>query len=44
LMAAATHIWFFASVFARARVSLIELEAGKDWAHDVAMGSGGRHG
>jgi heme exporter protein C len=44
LMAAATHIWFFASVFARARVSLIELEAGKDWAHDVAIGSGGQHG
>jgi heme exporter protein C len=44
LMAAATHIWFFASVFARARVSLIELEAGKDWARDIAMGSGDRHG
>jgi heme exporter protein C len=44
LMAAATHIWFFASVFARARVSLIELEAGKDWARDIALGSGDRHG
>jgi heme exporter protein C len=44
LMAAATHIWFFASVFARAQVSLIELEAGKDWARDIALGSGDRHG
>jgi heme exporter protein C len=44
LMALATHIWFFASVFARARVSLIELEAGKEWAHDIAMASGDRHG
>lgn len=31
LMALATHIWFFASTFARARTSLLELEAGKEW-------------
>ena len=42
LLALATHIWFFASVFARARVSLLELEAGKDWARDAALGKGGR--
>jgi heme exporter protein C len=36
-MALATHIWFFASLFARTRVGLLELEGGKDWARDVAL-------
>lgn len=36
LLALATHIWFFASVFARARVSLLELEGGKEWAREIA--------
>jgi len=36
LLALATHIWFFASVFARARVSLLELEGGKEWARGIA--------
>jgi heme exporter protein C len=42
LLALATHLWFFASVLARARVSLIELEGGKEWARDVALGTGDR--
>ncbi|HSS07666.1 MAG TPA: cytochrome c biogenesis protein CcsA, partial [Rhodanobacteraceae bacterium] len=37
VMTLATHIWFFASVFARTRVGLLELEGGKDWARDVAL-------
>ncbi|MBL0164063.1 MAG: cytochrome c biogenesis protein CcsA [Xanthomonadales bacterium] len=37
LLALATHIWFFASVFARSRVSLLELEGGKEWARDIAL-------
>jgi heme exporter protein C len=36
LMAAATHVWFFASVFARARVAVLEQEAGKDWVRELA--------
>lgn len=39
LLALATHIWFFASVFARARVSLLELEGGKEWAREIAVGT-----
>lgn len=31
VMALATHLYFFASVLARTRVELIELEAGKQW-------------
>ena len=30
-LAFATHVYFFASVFARTRVALLELESGKDW-------------
>jgi heme exporter protein C len=37
-MALATHVWFFASVLVRARVSLIELEGGKEWAREIALG------
>ncbi len=37
LLALATHIWFFASVFARSRVSLLELEGGKEWVRDIAL-------
>ena len=36
-MALATHLCFFASVLARSRVGLLELEGGKDWARDVAL-------
>ncbi|MEO8670487.1 MAG: heme ABC transporter permease CcmC [Tahibacter sp.] len=36
-MAAATHFHFFASLFVRARVDLLELEGGKDWARTVAL-------
>ncbi|HET7845208.1 MAG TPA: heme ABC transporter permease [Xanthomonadales bacterium] len=36
-MALATHVWFFASLLARARVGLLELEGGKDWAREVAL-------
>ncbi len=37
LMALATHVWFFASVLARARAGLIELDAGKDWVRKLAQ-------
>ena len=30
-LAFATHMYFFASLFARARVALLELESGKEW-------------
>ena len=40
LLALATHIWFFASLFARARVSVLELESGKDWARAEALRAG----
>jgi heme exporter protein C len=40
LMALATHVWFFASVLVRARVSLVELEGGKEWAREIALGKG----
>jgi heme exporter protein C len=36
LMAFATHVYFFASVFARARVALLEHESGTAWVRDVA--------
>ena len=36
-MAAATHFHFFASLFSRARIDLLELEGGKDWARTVAL-------
>ena len=31
VLALATHVYFFASVLARSRVALLELESGKDW-------------
>ena len=37
LMALATKLWFIASLFARARVELLELEGGKDWARAEAL-------
>ncbi|HEY6985399.1 MAG TPA: hypothetical protein VH375_04910, partial [Rhodanobacteraceae bacterium] len=37
VMALATHVWFFASLFARSRVGLLELEGGKEWARDIAF-------
>ncbi len=30
-MAFATHVYFFASLLARSRAMLLELESGKDW-------------
>ncbi len=36
LMALATHVWFFASVFARARIATLEQEAGKEWVRELA--------
>jgi len=35
-LAFATHVYFFASVLARARAMLLELEGGKDWARALA--------
>jgi len=35
-LAIATHVYFFASVFARARAMLLELESGKDWVRALA--------
>ncbi len=39
LMAAATHLYFFASLLARSRVALIELESGKDWVRQLVHSS-----
>jgi len=39
LMAAATHLCFFASLLARSRVALIELESGKDWVRQLVHSS-----
>lgn len=36
LMAFATHVWFFASLFARVRVAVLEQEGGKDWVRALA--------
>jgi len=36
MMALATHVYFFASVFARARVALLEQEGGKEWVRELA--------
>ena len=38
LMAIATHVWFFGSVLARARIGLLELDGGKDWVRAIALG------
>ncbi|HWG10892.1 MAG TPA: heme ABC transporter permease CcmC [Rhodanobacteraceae bacterium] len=39
LMALATHLYFFASVLNRARVGLLEVEGGKEWARTLVMES-----
>lgn len=44
LMALATHIWFFASVLARSRASVLEQESGKEWAREIVLSEGARHG
>ena len=36
VLAIATHVYFFASVLARARAMLIGLESGKDWVRNLA--------
>lgn len=40
LMALATKLWFFGSLFVRSRASLLELEGGKRWAQEEAVASG----
>ena len=44
LMALATHIWFFASVLARSRTSVLEQESGKEWVREIVQAQGVRHG
>lgn len=44
LMALATHIWFFASVLARSRSSVLEQESGKEWVREIVQAQGVRHG
>jgi heme exporter protein C len=44
LMALATHIWFFASVLARSRTSVLEQESGKEWFREIVQAQGVRHG
>ncbi len=41
VMALATKLWFFASLFVRARNDLLELEAGKEWARAEVLREGG---
>jgi heme exporter protein C len=36
-LALATHVYFFASVLARARTTLLSLESGKDWVREIAL-------
>lgn len=40
VMALATKFWFIGSLFARSRVSLLELESGKEWARAEAERAG----
>ena len=35
-LAFATHVYFFASLFARTRAALLELESGKEWVRELA--------
>ena len=37
ILALATHVYFFASVLARSRTSLLALESGKDWVREIAL-------
>jgi heme exporter protein C len=39
-MAFATHVYFFASLLARARAALLSLESGKEWVREIALGEG----
>ena len=39
VLAIATHVYFFASVLARARAMLIGLESGKDWVRELTVRS-----
>ena len=39
LMALATHLYFFASLLGRARVGLLAVEGGKDWARELVAGN-----
>jgi heme exporter protein C len=41
-MAFATHVYFFASVAARARATLLSLESGKEWVREIALASTAR--
>jgi heme exporter protein C len=43
-MAFATHVYFFASVLARSRAMLLELESGKDWVRTLAQSTPSSHG
>jgi heme exporter protein C len=44
-MAFATHVYFFASLIARARAALLALESGKDWVREIALKQGAQaHG
>jgi heme exporter protein C len=36
-LALATHVYFFASVLARSRTTLLALESGKDWVREIAL-------
>ena len=42
LMALATKLWFFGSLFVRSRASLLELEGGKRWAQEEAVAGGAK--
>lgn len=44
LVALATHIWFFASVLARSKASVLEQESGKEWVRDLVQKEDARHG
>jgi len=39
-MALATHVYFFASLLARSRVALLELESGKAWVRTQLAATG----
>lgn len=39
MVAVATKFWFLGSLFARARLSVLEMESGKAWAREAALGS-----
>jgi heme exporter protein C len=41
VMALATHVYFLASVLARARVMLLDLESGKDWVRGLVTAQAG---